>query len=375
MIYARLNGKYIGVEPGTTEVYANRPIGGAWEELDIFKRDDGKYIVTFISAQLVLSIQPDGRLETRPLGTDKSWEQLSIKDNVLFREGIDVSLQLEGFVETIALQSLHIDGDDLKTEDGKRWVVVGCSDYMLPQLVAEGVDIVPLLYRGPNTLRFFNTHGYISDQVGLKRFHPDVYGMSQWLQANEKAIDIANEHGYYIEANLICDNQLFNKDVNFLRNLQNQFCEMFRKKKGIYSLGNENDANGFNANDFDKPSGLIAACGSGLTGGPAPLSRGQPWDLQFQHLRRDEKMFIDIPPVDAPTYHLNHRLLFDETIGFANYDDAGKRSKNKNWAYKIGKIASAFNGAIIHLDSGSHSRPLNGDEQGCVDEFVRGSQI
>jgi len=174
---------------------------------------------------------------------------------------------------------------------------------------------------------------------------------------------------------LICDNQLFGKDANYLRDLQNKFVEMFKNKKGIYSLGNENQFNGFNANDFDKPSGVISACGSGGTGQPAPLSRGTAWDLQFQHLRRDDKMFIDIPPIDAPTYFINHKLIFDETIGFANFDDPNRRSKNAEWAFKIGRISSAFNGAIIHIENGSHSNMLNSDEQSCLDAFTRGAGI
>jgi hypothetical protein len=278
-------------------------------------------------------------------------------------------------LEARALLPLTIDGDDIKTSDGDRLVIAGTSNFMLAQLVAEGVDIKSRLYRGPNFARLFMTHGYISDQAGLKRFHPDNYGMTEWLSACERAIDICNENGQYVQANLICDNQLFNKDVNYLRSLQDSFIEMFKNKKGIYSLGNENKYNGFNANDFSKPNGVIAACGSGGTGQEAPLSNGQAWDIQHQHLRRDIKMFIDIPPVDAPTYNLQHKLIFDETIGFADFDDAGRRSSNKVWAFRIGREASAFNGAIIHVHSASHSDTLNSKEQECVDAFVLGSGI
>lgn len=272
------------------------------------------------------------------------------------------------------LEDIHIDGDILRTSNGNQLIIAGTSNYMLAQLKAEGVNIVERLHKGPNFARLFMTHSIISGQVGMKAFHPDQYGMTDWLIACEDAIDICNANSQYVQANLICDNQLFGKDVSYLRDLQNRFIEMFKTKKGIYSLGNENAFNGFNANDFSKPSGVISACGSGGTGFEAPLSNGQAWDLQHQHLRRDEKMFIDIPPVDAPTYHLNHKVIFDETIGFANYDDAGRRSKNADWAYKIGRIASAFNGAIIHIENGSHSNLLNGEEQNSVDAFVEGSR-
>lgn len=283
----------------------------------------------------------------------------------------DIKIILNSVIKPLG--NLYIENDHLMV-DGKRFVIIGTSNYMLGQYEAEG-DSTNRLYRGPNFARLFCTHFYISQQVGLKGSHPDNYGMSNWLDANERAIDKCNANGQYVQANLICDNQVFGKDANFLRDLQNRFIEMFKNKKGIYSLGNENQANGFNANDFDKPSGVISACGSGLTGGEAPLSRGQAWDLQHQHLRRDEKMFIDIPPMDAPTYYINHKLIFDETIGFANYDSPGKRSSNKLWAGQIGRIASAFNGAIIHIDSASHSAPLNNVEQDCLDTFVEWSKL
>jgi hypothetical protein len=242
---------------------------------------------------------------------------------------------------------------------------------MLPQLVAEGVDITPLLYSGLNGYRIFGSYWYIAEQASRKHWHPSEY--SNYYQAIEQTFNILEKNEKYACLNLVCDNQLFNKDVGYIQDWQNEVIEIIKNQKNsFYSLGNENEKNGFNADNFTKPSGIISACGSGLTGGPAPLSRSKPWDIQFQHLRRDSKMFIDIPPVDAPTYWLEHKLLFDETIGFADFNDTGRRTNNADWAYKMGRGMSAWNGGVIHLHSGGHSQPLGSIEELCKDEFVRG---
>lgn len=280
----------------------------------------------------------------------------------------DVIIILQDAIQTV--EDLHADSDRIRTESGKEWKMCFGSNFLLPQLVAEGIDIVPFLYSGLNGYRMFGTSSNPSTQAGFKPFHPDNY--SNWLESIGKTFDILADNGKYGQLDLICDNNIFNKDVNFLRDLQNQVAEMLRSKKNkLYSLGNENFKNGFNANDFSEPGGLITACGSGGSGDPAPLSNGRAWQTQRQHLRRDIKMFIDIPPIDAPTYNLAHIIIFDETIGYADFNQDGSRTNNKDWAYKMGRIMSAFNGGVIHLHSGGHSLQLGSREAECKDEFVR----
>lgn len=73
-VYLKLNGKYVGVEPGTDRVYADRLSGGAWEEIELKSRGDGSFTARFVAADKQLSIQPNGSLETRPSGTDGAYE-------------------------------------------------------------------------------------------------------------------------------------------------------------------------------------------------------------------------------------------------------------------------------------------------------------
>lgn len=85
-VYMKYLGGYIGVEPGTTTVYHDRPAGAGWEDIDLVpsknRTDTDKqgnplyWTATFVAANLVLSQQPDGSLQTRPAGTDAGYEQI-----------------------------------------------------------------------------------------------------------------------------------------------------------------------------------------------------------------------------------------------------------------------------------------------------------
>jgi len=97
--------------------------------------------------------------------TKKKYEILpALKVNSLDAADIPITLNIA------PLLPLSFDSDYLRTADNSRFTLAGASNYMLPQLVAEGHDILSLLYRGPNCLRLFNTHSIISTQIGLKPF-------------------------------------------------------------------------------------------------------------------------------------------------------------------------------------------------------------
>jgi hypothetical protein len=159
MAYLIKNGKYIGVEPGTIKVYADRPVGAEWEDVEITKRDNGQYGVRFVAANLQLSIQPSGTLETRPAGTDGPWEQLSIETAadgaVLSRAGIPGTLRVEGFagapqaaspVATGPLARLvRIEGHRMVNERGERVYGRGASEFLLFKRDLDGEDITPQL--------------------------------------------------------------------------------------------------------------------------------------------------------------------------------------------------------------------------------------
>ena len=92
-VFLKSHGQYIGVEPGTTNVYADRAAGGAWEEVELESKGSGAFVATFVADSVVLSIQPDGRLETRPAGTDGPYELVRATSQP---EGLDILYREDG---------------------------------------------------------------------------------------------------------------------------------------------------------------------------------------------------------------------------------------------------------------------------------------
>lgn len=282
----------------------------------------------------------------------------------------DVLIILEKLIKPV--QDIHIFDNKFYDEDNQEWKMCFGSNFLLPQLVAEGIDIVPFLYDGLNGYRMFASSYNPAMQAGFKPFHPNTY--PNWLNAIGDTLTILNANGLAGQLDIICDAQYPNmsQDLSVLRKMVSDCNDLLNAHKGFLgSLGNENFKNGFNANDFTEPIGkTIWACGSGGSGDPAPTSNGRVWRSQRQHLRRDKKLYIDIPPIDAPTYHLNPMILFDETVGYADFDNGSSRTNDSEQAYRMGRIMSAFWGGVIHLHSGGHSRLLGQIEEVCKDRFV-----
>lgn len=81
-VYLKKAGKYTGINPtpvagksGDAQfpVYADRPAGGAWEEIDLEPVGNG-FTATYVAANRELSIQPDGSLQSRAAKTDGGYE-------------------------------------------------------------------------------------------------------------------------------------------------------------------------------------------------------------------------------------------------------------------------------------------------------------
>lgn len=325
MSYATLNGKYIGVEPGTTKVYADRLSGGAWEELDVTQAD-GYYLVHFRTANLQLSIRPNGQLDTRPAGTDGAWEQLSITAGALFRKGISTILGLEGFdvappvqppSQVGYLSRLRAERSGFVNREGKRVVIAGVSAFMHYERFLKGEDIRPLLAQakdlGANGVRVFGMAHYIPVNAGRNAFKPQDYG-DRYFDQIPDFCRLCAEYGQYVYWSVFPDNEMIgvpgpkgfmNRVVAKLKDAANTLGE----------LTNEQDAHSFNHIDpasMDRPSGIAFCSGSyGDIGGAQP----SPWDFcDYHQPRRYEPPthIKDACVVDHPSYLQGHGVFLGE---------------------------------------------------------------
>ena len=74
-VYARLNGKYIGVDPSAPDtLYADRTKGDGWERIKLTAHENGRFDALLVAGNRQLSFGPNG-LELRPAGAIGEWEQ------------------------------------------------------------------------------------------------------------------------------------------------------------------------------------------------------------------------------------------------------------------------------------------------------------
>jgi hypothetical protein len=100
-VYLKLNNKYIGVDPtpiprktgdSAFPVYQDRNSGGAWEEVELTKRDNGQFDARFIAANRQLSLSSNG-LESRGAGTFGTWELIYATEQP---DGIKLAYRADG---------------------------------------------------------------------------------------------------------------------------------------------------------------------------------------------------------------------------------------------------------------------------------------
>lgn len=91
-VFAKKDGKYVGVQPGTTIIYTDRDAGGEWEEIELTPMDNGRFDARFVAANVQLSMTP-GSLETRGAGTIGAWEALYATDQP---DGSSLLYRLDG---------------------------------------------------------------------------------------------------------------------------------------------------------------------------------------------------------------------------------------------------------------------------------------
>ncbi len=380
MTYAKLHGKYIGVEPGTTKVYADRTAGGSWEELDITKRDDGKYIVTFRSGQLVLSIQPDGKLETRPLGTDGAWEQLTIKDNTLFREGIGIILELEGFIEVPTPKPLvrasisgYYSNVFLKGESG----------FLDLCRLLHGESIRPLLQQslrmGSNGRRNFLMTFNTAQAAGLPPFNPDDF--PNYYDMFEEMLKLYAEYGQYLYGSVFPDNGLFS---SWAGNTQKQIdhwnrlgtiAQRYNNVWGL-ELTNEINAKLYNKVDQSKFSpipGVICCSGSWTDDLGNPLDYPIQFDIVDFHQRRNyPKSVVDACVANYPWREKGKATLLGESLGFGSKATNPNREDDPRIAKEIaGSGRGTSCGMIYHSTHGAFSQLYDDTERVCGEAWFK----
>lgn len=141
-VFFKLGGKYVGCEPGTSLVYANRDKGDWWEDIELAILPNTKAVATLIAINQVISIQPDSRIELRPAGTTGPWEQLDLLLNgpVPLATRLGKTFEIEGYQAQPPASAIHLEqrGNDFVDANGQRTVLCGCDMFLAYRQFLDG---------------------------------------------------------------------------------------------------------------------------------------------------------------------------------------------------------------------------------------------
>lgn len=371
----KLNGKYLGIEPGTEAVYADRNTLSEWEQAELTRHGSSAlWDLRFVAANRTLTITPDGKLESRAGGAFGAWEQLQVMvevdgTKVLYRPGTPVpTLTIEGFVDVPSLSKLHVDGLDLKEEGGRRHLIKGSTELLLGwRYDLEGGDAIREVLDQRKFLGFNNLRVLWQKDINNT-------GHSPWLMPLDKLrpfLELAASYGFYIQGTILADCQVVNPSTIH----QGQRVQDVRHAtEGVTSLieqlGNEYDKNGFEPNSFIRPTDRLAANASSIEGGKdAPY-----WD------------FFCFSGQRSP---VNHAIREYGPIEFMLSEDGnwggvpalcdecfkpGKESSNPRDWERAGAQARSGIGGRFHTVSGTsgNSSLFNDLERDCAAAFTQG---
>lgn len=346
-----VNGLYLSAEGGGGgEVHANRRQAGPWEHWRPFggglQSDNGHWLVVELGA-------PD----------------LPVNANRTSRG------PWETFRTELLDARLRVDGLDFRDESGQKWVMRGCSDFLLFQRFLDGQDIEPALHEraavGANCLRVFGMF-----DGGLGRFHPGDYpNFDAGVQA---FTDLLAQHAFYVFWVVFADAQIVMPSVPDQQQWLAHFRDLVRGRSNVLlELANENFKNGVNAANFSKPDGVLSCSGSGGAGMDPP----QPfWDWSDLHPERGDKwplssttLFFAINGFGGPFPGTHQATVAGEPIGFADNADPGRRANDPQAAYRLGADSALWGaGGVFHSESGATSTIFTLTQRACAQAFLRG---
>ena len=277
---------------------------------------------------------------------------------------------------------LHAQGTMFLDAKDRRWIWKGFSDFTLFQRVLDGQNIDALLQErqglGVNTLRVFCMY-----DGGLGRFHPRDY--PRYDAQMQEFINRLGVLGLRMEWVVLADCQRVMPDVGEQRAFVEQVVNRCRGWTNCFvSLGNEWPQNGWNPDDFTKPTGggvPLFSFGSNL--GDSVPPRLAESDYREWHGRRDwpkvwqssdDMVFVahgwqeddhgwHQVALWAPTVH-------DEPIGFAEVGQDGRRSDDPDLARTLALSSLAYGaGATFHCDAGVRGELMGPRQRLCAQVF------
>lgn len=398
-IALKQHGEFLCAENGGDDagvVNINRDAIGPWEQFTVHRLGDGFVALETVNGRF-LSYDPDAgkTIANRARKSDLSAASFlrTVPDDVVSLptnawesfdfDGLNRQFLItivEGTAPVPTLPRLHAQGWDLVTEDGKRWVCAGMTNFLLLQRYLEGQDIDPLLYAGADVYRVTGTMANVPAQVGLRALRPENYS-TYWDSLDAFADRLASK-GKRFEFTALCDMRTMGLDFDWQQRFVSQAAEVLKSKTNVlFELANEPEhaTNQVDYSRFTKPDGLCCSRGSSLGGEPCPVP---PWTYSTIHTPRSgAPIYTDVPPIYMITGYTNQGeqypgvngpCIINEPIGAAEENKPGSRSNDPDLFRRIARMSSAWSGMMFHCTDAVFSRPLGPVQERCRAAFFEG---
>ena len=268
------------------------------------------------------------------------------------------------------LSRIVVQGRDfIRTSNGERYQVIGCTDLMLAwRYDIEGAEAIKPVLAQRGQCGFNNLRVLWQKDINNT-------GTSPWLMPTSKMVPfltLCAEYGFYIEGVILADCQVCNPTVAAQQaRVSVQRSATVGIDSLIEQLGNEFSKNFFDPRNFTKPTDRLAANASNIEGGPdAPY-----WDFfcfsgqraPLNHAIREYGP-IEFIYGDAGTYGGGVPAICDEGM------KPGINSSDPRDFERAGAQARSGNGGRFHSFSGTGGNSCLFDnlEKACAEAFVRG---
>jgi hypothetical protein len=345
-VFFKTKGFYIGVEPGTRLVYTNRPEGKGWEGIRILPaHSKGRVIAHFIDANVVLSVQPDGRLETREAGTMGEYEELTLVPFMegvqAWRQGVGPVFDVEGYVTpTEPLPALRIRENDFIDRAGQRIAFCGCDGFDDYRFWLDGREdkVMPFMKEcndyGFTARRIFLAGAAIENQVfdlypdREPSFYPELVPF----------VRFENAHGIIPLLTVNVDMQrVMPMASDRLRNWRTINGELRGKDLAyIISGGNQHDKNGWDPYDDTEDPGadVIWSRGSNTENLQTPPRGAPASELHATRISWDRTL------MDAVASPPNMREVGQSTLVMMTEGMPFDQNTDPRWGWRLGRAYS-----------------------------------
>lgn len=366
----RLNGKYLGIEPGTLTVYANRDALGSWEAAEVTTHPT--FVdVRFVAANRQLTITPGKALESRPAGAIGEWEELflSTDQNVISRAG--VSLEVVGEIAPpVAAVHLEQRGNDFVDAQGHRVVYPGCDGFLDYRIwLDQGQSGLDPFLKESHDLGFVVRRVFLqgdASQNGVLTLWPARE--PNWRPQLRPFVTYCNAHGVIPLLTFCVDNQVVKSDLVAL------WTAAHAELQGLAYLaswGNELDKNGGDPNQCPHPGpGVFWSRGSKTQDTFYPPNGATA--AEFHPVRNIEEGRTQMDAVASVFYMQAHgcgMLWLDESYPFDN-------PTPPHYAYDLGRLyATYWAVAVFHNRQGQRGQLLGPGTRACAEAWVKGMTL